>query len=303
MKNITIQEPCSENWNEMTPTEKGAFCQKCATQVIDFTDKSNLEIKTIFRSLIGQSICSKITPNQLESLNNEFELWQMNSKRSIQSMLLFSLIVVFGLSLFSCETEHEKKAILKIQAVVGQKIHASENEKSNENQLIVHQPAIEPVTLMNQSDDLILDYEDTVNHVLDEVVLVEDYLTLELRESYVLGAMVSRTRYDEYIIKTIPEETIEMDENQVPIPKTFSAKAFPNPVISTTTLEIAIPQNDHFEIHLFDLSGKNIQTIFQGELNKGTHRYPIEMENLPVGVYIFTIHSGKFSESIRVVKQ
>jgi hypothetical protein len=34
---ISIKEPCHEDWSKMTATEKGAFCQKCALEVIDFT--------------------------------------------------------------------------------------------------------------------------------------------------------------------------------------------------------------------------------------------------------------------------
>lgn len=38
MKNIWINDPCSENWNEMNPTQKGAFCQKYANEVDDFIE-------------------------------------------------------------------------------------------------------------------------------------------------------------------------------------------------------------------------------------------------------------------------
>ena len=44
MKYFSIPEPCSENWNEMTSTEKGAFCQKCSNEVHDVSNMSNDEI-------------------------------------------------------------------------------------------------------------------------------------------------------------------------------------------------------------------------------------------------------------------
>ena len=104
MKNIGISEACSEDWNAMTPTEKGAFCRKCAIEVQDFTNKSSEEIKASLRMQIGQRVCGRILPAQEQALNAEFVAWQMNSKRNMQRAMTLSLIVVFGLTLFSCSS-------------------------------------------------------------------------------------------------------------------------------------------------------------------------------------------------------
>ena len=101
MKNIGINDPCSENWNKMNPTQKGDFCLKCATELHDFTNKSNYEIKQTLKSLIGQPVCGRITNTQEAALNAEFEAWQIGSKHTVQSAMLFSLIVVCNLESFS----------------------------------------------------------------------------------------------------------------------------------------------------------------------------------------------------------
>ena len=49
---LEIKEPCHENWNEFTPTQKGAFCDKCQIDVIDFSQKSNQELKNTQTKLI-----------------------------------------------------------------------------------------------------------------------------------------------------------------------------------------------------------------------------------------------------------
>ena len=41
---IRIPEPCTEDWSKMAGTDKGAFCNKCAKEVIDFTAKTPKEI-------------------------------------------------------------------------------------------------------------------------------------------------------------------------------------------------------------------------------------------------------------------
>lgn len=60
---LLIPKPCSENWHEMTPTEKGAFCKACKSNVVDFTTKTNTEIFDIIQS--GQSHCGRFREDQI----------------------------------------------------------------------------------------------------------------------------------------------------------------------------------------------------------------------------------------------
>jgi len=54
MAQLTIPTPCTEDWNQMTPSAKGAFCQKCQVDVMDFTEKTNEEIKNFFQRNKGK---------------------------------------------------------------------------------------------------------------------------------------------------------------------------------------------------------------------------------------------------------
>ena len=45
---ITINEPCHEKWDAMTPNTQGAFCKVCAKDVVDFSNKSLQQIKNFF---------------------------------------------------------------------------------------------------------------------------------------------------------------------------------------------------------------------------------------------------------------
>ncbi|MFN8288087.1 MAG: carboxypeptidase-like regulatory domain-containing protein [Chitinophagales bacterium] len=61
---LLIPKPCSENWNEMTATERGAFCKACRTNVVDFTTKTESEIYDIIQS--GQSHCGRFRIDQID---------------------------------------------------------------------------------------------------------------------------------------------------------------------------------------------------------------------------------------------
>lgn len=41
---ISITKPCHEQWDTMTATERGAFCQSCQTEVIDFSIMTDREV-------------------------------------------------------------------------------------------------------------------------------------------------------------------------------------------------------------------------------------------------------------------
>lgn len=109
---ISIKEPCHEDWAKMTSTEKGAFCQSCAMEVIDFTNKTPFEIKSILSHEFSTSsrTCGRITNYQLDQINDDFFQWK-NERESFSAVWIFSLIAVFGLTLFSCQNTASKEMI------------------------------------------------------------------------------------------------------------------------------------------------------------------------------------------------
>lgn len=115
---ITIKEPCSEDWSKMTVTQQGAFCQQCALEVIDFTDKNSLEIKQILANKISSQarVCGRIRNSQLSTINNDFVAWR-NAREEVNAIWTLSLIAVFGFALFSCSSNHTKEMLNQISIV------------------------------------------------------------------------------------------------------------------------------------------------------------------------------------------
>ncbi|KNB62987.1 hypothetical protein [Chryseobacterium sp. Hurlbut01] len=57
----SITNPCPENWDNMQDSPQGKFCEICSRCVIDFTEKTNQEIKDIIDQTNGKRICGKIS--------------------------------------------------------------------------------------------------------------------------------------------------------------------------------------------------------------------------------------------------
>src|SRR6476661_1854652 len=63
---LTIADPCHENWDQMTQAEKGRFCASCQKQVIDFTGMSDSQLAAFFKKPSGGSVCGRFYQDQLE---------------------------------------------------------------------------------------------------------------------------------------------------------------------------------------------------------------------------------------------
>lgn len=61
---ITMETPCSEDWNSMTATEKGMFCSQCSKHVQDFRYSSDEEIIKVVNNSNGR-LCGHLRSDQL----------------------------------------------------------------------------------------------------------------------------------------------------------------------------------------------------------------------------------------------
>ncbi|MEI2738151.1 MAG: carboxypeptidase-like regulatory domain-containing protein [Chitinophagaceae bacterium] len=63
---LTIAEPCHENWDGMTPVEKGRFCGSCQKQVVDFSNMSDRQVAEFFKKPSTGSVCGRFMTDQLD---------------------------------------------------------------------------------------------------------------------------------------------------------------------------------------------------------------------------------------------
>lgn len=66
LKQITIPNPCNEDWNSMHAKEAGRLCAKCETVVVDFSILSDDELIHHIRS--GKYHCGRFNEEQLEAV-------------------------------------------------------------------------------------------------------------------------------------------------------------------------------------------------------------------------------------------
>lgn len=87
---------CAENWDKMTPTEKGKFCEVCTKEVIDFTVLSKNEIIAVFKKNNYQALCARAYPSQLSMIYLEESIESMSWNLPFWQKFLLVLFVCFG---------------------------------------------------------------------------------------------------------------------------------------------------------------------------------------------------------------
>ena len=115
---ISIPKPCHENWSEMTPKEKGRFCQSCSKTVVDFTKMDTKEIQNYIHKNRNQRICGHIKQSQLETINLKIPETVFKQNLSFHRVFLLALLLTMGITLFNCEDNKGKaKKIESIEIV------------------------------------------------------------------------------------------------------------------------------------------------------------------------------------------
>jgi len=61
---LQITTPCNEDWNKMTNSEKGRFCDSCASQVVDFTVMTDHQVLAYLATANGK-VCGRFNADQL----------------------------------------------------------------------------------------------------------------------------------------------------------------------------------------------------------------------------------------------
>jgi hypothetical protein len=82
---IKIPNPCNENWNTMTPTERGMFCSNCKKEVINYEYYSDNQLLKNLNN--DEKICGRFSLNQIDK---ELKSTKTNRLHQIGLLLGFS---------------------------------------------------------------------------------------------------------------------------------------------------------------------------------------------------------------------
>jgi hypothetical protein len=75
----------------------------------------------------------------------------------------------------------------------------------------------------------------------------------------------------------------------------------PNPFNSTTTIRFSLPHREHVTLNVYDVLGREVATLVDGELTAGEHTVNFNAEGIPSGVYFTQMKAGNVVQRIKMM--
>lgn len=75
----------------------------------------------------------------------------------------------------------------------------------------------------------------------------------------------------------------------------------PNPFNRKTEISFMLPEEGPVQLILFNMQGKAIITLMQGNVPAGNHRVVLEADNLPKGIYFYQLTSGSQTQTKKLI--
>jgi hypothetical protein len=306
---LQIPEPCHEDWNRMTTSEKGRYCGSCCKTVVDFTMMSDKEIISYFSREEGRT-CGHFANDQLNRVLREPAA---PVKKNAWAIMLSFMLPLFA---WNKATAQGKVKVDTVQSEIPKVIAYGNVRKVTINDLTQQYIVKGRVTddqgnllagatiMIKGSRTGIISKEDGSFEINVDTsksrILVFSYVGYEVREyaisagkndinaqlpriheDFFMGVVVSAKPRKKSVAKKIVDTVVRTIEPS-------KINVFPNPVIKGGTVTIKLKGISSYECYLIDNQGNIYETAAQEKISKIEARLQIPSSIIP-GIYYVTV--------------
>jgi hypothetical protein len=79
------------------------------------------------------------------------------------------------------------------------------------------------------------------------------------------------------------------------------SRNFPNPFNPLTSIDIELFRDSDIRVIVYNLEGKEIASLFEGNLTKGKHTFSFDASEYPSGVYLCRVQTPDFSQTTKMI--
>ena len=84
--------------------------------------------------------------------------------------------------------------------------------------------------------------------------------------------------------------------------KTIQLQLFPNPILTTATLDFDLEKNENIKVEISNVAGQLLLTPFDGKKPRGNHQLEFDVSNYSQGIYFCKVRIGGQSQVLKFVK-
>jgi hypothetical protein len=78
---------------------------------------------------------------------------------------------------------------------------------------------------------------------------------------------------------------------------------YPNPFNPSTIITFYLPRRETVLVKIYDITGKEVETLIQGDVPAGQHEFHWNPGSLASGVYIYQLRAGNYIDSKKMIYQ
>lgn len=195
---INVPKPCHEDWDEMTPKDKGRFCKSCSKTVVDFTKMNAAQVQNYFKQNWGKSVCGHFYTHQVgqNGIIIQFNKKDIPRQLPFYKMFLLALFIAMGTTLFSCKSETGDKVVIDRIEVIKDTIQEIDSAK------------VSSVDKKNHKTDSLKNCKPKLKDSLQKDIPPLPLVTTGITEVETLGEV-------QYIPDSIELDTIQTKQNVI----------------------------------------------------------------------------------------
>jgi hypothetical protein len=298
---ITIPTPCHEDWDRMSPKEKGRFCDKCSKTVQDFSTQTPAEIQQYLLEHSNEKLCGRFRNDQLKSpVQIEIAYRPLINRLNFAQSFFLSLLIVFGTTLFSCKTPNDE-----VIGEIGLTDTISPDTTEPDTvvhftfgKLKAHMPLKDLTIDRIQVSDVTK--REAASDTLPEVSIVTE--AVKVWSTHTVGGLMFITSFGEAELFPTTDTVIATEVSDNVDESNEFTIVYPNPARDVVNLKFYLLTEQIVSAELYDLNGKLIHTlIYSKQMIIGENEVQCDIGELPPSTYLIKLVKDRKVETKRIV--
>lgn len=111
------------------------------------------------------------------------------------------------------------------------------------------------------------------------------------------GNVLNTRKFSNYISGDVSTSSMDIKNNETDF---MQLSVYPNPAKEQTTLTYALGRSRNLVIDMYDMQGKFVQNLTQGQQSEGFHKLNVDVSKLPAGMYFIRLLSDGLVQTQRL---